>query len=83
MVLMKLVVGGQSITLTSLYGCNLWWVVGVVGDPCGIKGARGSLCLCVCRDLILGEDALLYITYVMLIWAPLITATRWRIRVPR
>ena len=29
------------------------------------------------RDLILGDNALLYITYVMLIWAPLIPATRW------
>ena len=29
------------------------------------------------RDLILGDDALLYIAYVMLIWAPVIPATRW------
>ena len=28
------------------------------------------------RDLILGDDALLYIVYVMLIWAALIPATR-------
>ena len=27
--------------------------------------------------LILGDDALLYVTYVMLIWAPIIPATRW------
>ena len=29
------------------------------------------------RDLILGDDALIYIAYVMLIQAPLIPATRW------
>ena len=29
------------------------------------------------RDLILGDDAPLYIAYVILIWAPLIPATRW------
>ena len=29
------------------------------------------------RDLILGEGALLYVTYVMLIWAPITPATRW------
>ena len=29
------------------------------------------------RDLILGDDALLYIAYVMLIWVPLTPATRW------
>ena len=29
------------------------------------------------KDLILGDGALLYIAYVMLIWAPLIPATRW------
>ena len=34
------------------------------------------------RDLILGDDALLYITYEMLIWAPLIPATRWSCRRP-
>ena len=31
----------------------------------------------VTRDLILGDDALLYIADMMLIWAPLILATRW------
>ena len=34
------------------------------------------------RDLILGDDALPYIAYVMLIWAPLIAATRWSCRRP-
>ena len=34
-------------------------------------------CQGVIRDLILGDDALLYIAYVMLIWAPLTPATRW------
>ena len=29
------------------------------------------------RDFILGDGALLYVAYVMLIWAPLIPATRW------
>ena len=31
----------------------------------------------VTRDLTLGDGALLYIAYVILIWAPLIPATRW------
>ena len=34
------------------------------------------------RDLILRDDALLYVAYVMLIWAPLIPATRWSCRRP-
>ena len=33
--------------------------------------------LCRGKDLILGDHALLYIPYVMHIWAPLIPATRW------
>ena len=35
------------------------------------------------RDLILGDGALLYIAYVMLIWAPLTPATRWRCSRPQ
>ena len=34
------------------------------------------------RDLILRDDALLYIAYVMLIWVPLIPATRWNCNRP-
>ena len=45
--------------------------LGHIQDEDGVKRActEGPI-----RDLILGDDALLYITYVMLIWAPLIPA---------
>ena len=54
-----------------------WGKGRVWGKATVLKSRDSRLGLSIDRDLILGDNALLYIAYVMLIWAPLIPATRW------
>ena len=60
-------------------GVGIRRVITVTSPSPGKKrgGGRGGRILGEARDPILGEGALLYIAYIMLIWAAPIPADRW------